>query len=106
MAAEEREKSRRSSVHPDEKVDLLEGGVEDPPVFLRRAPGAKGHLHLTLEGGEAACAARAPRRREAARLDEGRLETRQHRVEGVHEVIDLILGPAPGEPPPQVFGVI
>ena len=37
---------------PDEEVDLLEGGVEDPPVLVRRAPRAKGHLHLTLEGGE------------------------------------------------------
>jgi hypothetical protein len=92
--------------HPDEEVDLLEGGVEDPPVFLRRAPCAKGHLHLTLEGGEGRAQLMRRVGREAARLGEGRLETRQHRVEGVHEVIDLILGPAPGQPPPQSSAVI
>jgi hypothetical protein len=42
--------------------------------------------------------------REAARLDEGRLETRQHRVERVDEMVDLILRPAPGEPPTQILG--
>ena len=78
--------------------------MEDPPVFLRRALGAKGHFDLSLERGEGRAQLVRRVRREAARLGEGRLQAGQHRIERVDEMIDLILGPAPGEPSTQILG--
>src|SRR5262252_1332342 len=88
---------------PGQVFHLLEAGAENATIFFGRALGAEGDFDLTLERGEGR--AQLVRRvgGEATRLGEGSLEAGEHGVEGIREMIDLVLGAATAEPTPQVL---
>ena len=88
----------------DQVLDLFEARVEHPAVLLGRARGAKRHLHLALERRQRRAQLVGRVRREALGLGEGRLETGQHGVERVGQVVDLVIGAPPGKPPAQILG--
>src|SRR5215470_12990887 len=96
MGAEEREKSRRSSARrvrcftssrPERRTRRYSSDVRS----ARRATSISPWSAVRRV------------RREAPRLGEGGLEAREHGVERIREVIDLVLGAAPAEAAPQVL---
>jgi hypothetical protein len=99
--AREQEEILRES---DQLLDFLEARAEHVAIFRRRPVGAQGHLDPALEHrqGRAQLVRRVDG--EAPHVGEGGLEPREHRVERLGQVIELVGRPAERQPPREVLG--